>query len=82
MLTTIVLTSADFKHWAEHLNRQIAESGRGVRPIFSPMEAIDFESPERRARFEKGLSTPVPQPAWMRVWAVSVPMPDSSRISI
>jgi ribosomal protein S18 acetylase RimI-like enzyme len=37
------------------------------------MEAIDFESPERRARFDNGLSTPVPEPAWMRVWAVESP---------
>jgi RimJ/RimL family protein N-acetyltransferase len=73
VLTTVALTSVDFKRWAEHLSRQIAESGRDGRPFFSPMEAIDFESPERRARFEKGLSTPFPQPAWMRVWAVESP---------
>jgi ribosomal protein S18 acetylase RimI-like enzyme len=73
MLTTVALTPADFKRWAEHLNRQIAESGRGGRPLFSPMEAIDFESPERGARFENGLSTPLPQPAWMRVWALESP---------
>ncbi|WP_069269157.1 GNAT family N-acetyltransferase [Paraburkholderia nodosa] len=37
------------------------------------MEAVDFESPDRRARFEKGLTTALPQPAWMRVWAVESP---------
>jgi ribosomal protein S18 acetylase RimI-like enzyme len=73
MLTTAALTSADFKRWAEHLNRQISESGRSGRPFFSPIEAVDFESPERRARFERGLSTPLTQPAWMRVWAVESP---------
>lgn len=73
MLTTIALTPGDFKRWAAHLNRQIAESGRGGRPFFSPMETVDFESPERRARFEKGLSTPLPDPSWMRIWAVESP---------
>ncbi len=28
MLTTVSLTPDDFQRWAEHLNRQIAESGR------------------------------------------------------
>jgi RimJ/RimL family protein N-acetyltransferase len=73
MLPTIALAPADFKRWAEHLNRQIAESGHGGRPFFSPMEDVDFESPERRARFENGLSTPPPQPTWMRAWAVEGP---------
>jgi RimJ/RimL family protein N-acetyltransferase len=73
MLTTVALTPTDFKRWAEHLNRQIAESGQGGRPFFSPMAAVDFESPERRARFENGLSTPLPQPTWMRAWAVEDP---------
>jgi ribosomal protein S18 acetylase RimI-like enzyme len=73
MLKTVALTSADFKRWAEHLNRQISESGRDGRPFFSPMEVVDFESPERRTRFERGLSTPLSQPAWMRVWAVESP---------
>lgn len=73
MLATVALTPADFKRWAEHLNRQIAESGHGGRPFFSPMGAIDFESPERRARFENGLSTPLSEPAWMRAWALEGP---------
>lgn len=73
MLTIVALTPADFKHWAEHLNRQLAESGQGGRPFFSPMEAVDFESPERRSRFENGLSTLLFQPAWMRAWAVEGP---------
>jgi hypothetical protein len=73
MLKIVALTPVDFKRWAEHLNRQIAESGRGGRPFFSPMESVDFESIHRRARFEKGLATPLPQPAWMRVWAVESP---------
>jgi RimJ/RimL family protein N-acetyltransferase len=70
MLTIVSLTSSDFNRWAEHLNRQIAESGQGGRPFFSPMEAVDFGTTERRARFEKGLATPLPHPTWMRVWAV------------
>ncbi len=73
MLKIVSLTPADFKRWAEHMNRQIAESGRCGRPFFSPMEGVDFESTERRARFEKGLATPLPQPTWMRVWAVESP---------
>jgi ribosomal protein S18 acetylase RimI-like enzyme len=70
MLPIVSLTPADFDRWAEHLNRQIAESGRDGRPFFSPMEAVDFRSTERRARFEKGLGILLPQPTWMRVWAV------------
>jgi RimJ/RimL family protein N-acetyltransferase len=73
MLTTVALMPSHFKRWAEHLNRQIAESGQDGRPFFSPMEAVDFESPERRARFENGLSTPLSQPTWMRAWAVEGP---------
>ncbi|MDP9649951.1 GNAT family N-acetyltransferase [Paraburkholderia caledonica] len=73
MLTTVALTPVDSKRWAEHLTRQIAESGRDGRPFFSPLEAADFESPERRARFEDRLSIPLPQPTWMRVWAVEGP---------
>lgn len=34
MLTTVALTPVDFKRWAEHLTRQIAESGRDGRPFF------------------------------------------------
>ncbi|MFP3648266.1 hypothetical protein, partial [Paraburkholderia sp. SIMBA_054] len=64
MLTTVALTPVDFKRWAEHLTRQIAESGRDGRPFFSPLEAADFELPERRARFEDRLSIPLPQPTW------------------
>ncbi|CAD6542788.1 hypothetical protein LMG28727_04060 [Paraburkholderia kirstenboschensis] len=73
MLTTVSLTPDDFQRWAEHLNRQIAESGQNGRPFFSPMEAVDFQSPERRARFENGLATSLHQPAWMRAWAVEGP---------
>jgi ribosomal protein S18 acetylase RimI-like enzyme len=73
MLSTLAITPADFKRWAEHLNRNIAESGRDGRPLFSPIAATDFETPERRERFENGLATPLPQPAWMRAWAVESP---------
>lgn len=73
MLTTVALTPADFERWAEHLTRQIAESGRDGRPFFSPLAAVDFESPERRARFENRLSIPLPQPTWMRAWVVEGP---------
>ena len=37
------------------------------------MKGVDFESTERRARFEKGLATPLPQPAWMGLWSVESP---------
>ena len=73
MLKIVSLTPADFTRWAEHLNRQIAESGRCGRPFFSPMEGVDFASTERRARFEKGLATPLPQPTWMKAWAAESP---------
>lgn len=73
MPTIVALTPADFERWAEHMNRQIAESGRAGRPFFSAMETVDFGSPERRARFETGLTHPVSQPGWLRAWAVEGP---------
>ncbi|MBB5402586.1 GNAT family N-acetyltransferase [Paraburkholderia youngii] len=73
MLKTVALTPADFNRWAEHMNRQIAESGRDGRPFFSPMEAIEFASIERRARFENGLAKPVFEPTWLRMWAIEGP---------
>ncbi|WP_042264439.1 GNAT family N-acetyltransferase [Paraburkholderia heleia] len=73
MLKTVALTPADFNRWAEHMNRQIAESGRDRRPFFSPMEAIEFASIERRARFENGLAKPVFDPTWLRMWAIEGP---------
>jgi hypothetical protein len=57
MLTTVALTPVDFKRWAEHLTRQIGDSGRDGRPFFSPLEAVDFESPERCVRFENRLQS-------------------------
>lgn len=73
MTAIVPLTVSDFERWAEHMNRQIAESGRDGRPFFSAMESIDFKSPERRARFEKGVTNPLTQPAWLRAWAVKCP---------
>ncbi|MGF6573908.1 RimJ/RimL family protein N-acetyltransferase [Paraburkholderia sp. GAS333] len=73
MTAIVPLTVSDFERWAEHMNRQIAESGRDGRPFFSAIESVDFKSPERRARFEKGLANPLAQPTWLRAWAVECP---------
>lgn len=70
MLPLIALTPTDFKRWAEHMNRLIAEQGRDGRPFFSPMDAVDFESPDFQVRFDKNFAIPIGQPAWMRMWAV------------
>jgi hypothetical protein len=45
MLTTVALTPTDFKRWAEHLNRQIAESGQGGRPFFRLWQPLTSNRP-------------------------------------
>lgn len=67
------MVPVDFNRWLEQMNRQIAESGRCGRPLFSTVEAVEFASIEQRARFENGLAKPVFEPMLLRIKAVEVP---------
>ncbi|MBN3766125.1 GNAT family N-acetyltransferase [Burkholderia sp. Ac-20365] len=70
-ITLVELTSRDFMQWAEHLSRQIAESGQAGSPVFAPDPEVDFLNDERKQRFEKRIALPTSGSGWMRVWAFS-----------
>lgn len=71
MQTLRELNAGDFGEWARHINRQNAESGQDGRPLFSPLISdTDFETSERRARFETSIVLPLSMAGWMRCWGM------------
>ena len=54
----------------EYLNEQLLEIGKEGAPLFQPISRNDLRLPEEKMRnFSKGLSIPVGQTGWRRVWA-------------
>lgn len=53
-----------------YLGEQLLENGRDGMPLFQPMaRTLDPVVPEAmQARFSSGMTTPLGQPGWRRVW--------------